>query len=780
MTGAATGPLSWLRVVELTSLRGALCGRILADLGADVVSVVRPGTEPAAAQAHAHAYRNANKSAISLNPNDPDGRRRLNELLTDADVLVENLDPRERAALQLGARELERDHPHLVNVVLADLGLDGPRAGWHLEPLPALAASGALHGSGFPDMPPCSAPGYLAHDCASVYGVVGAIAAVLDRHRDGRGQTVEISVQEAALAGTNVWSICLEDYKSVNPYLPSDGARNAEGSYWVLPAKDGWVRTVIGSPGQWEGFVALLRNDPVLSGEEWNDPLFRLMNSDVVRLLAEDRLTDRTRRELFEEALELRTTIGVLHQPSEFVSHPQTRAREFFDTSGTAAPAGAPIATFPVKLSQTPASLRRPAPGPGASEGFTDRPPVPVAAPLEGKLLLEGMRVVEFGVMAVVPEMSMVLSELGAEIIRIESSAHPDGLRFAGSGGDLNKAFAFNAENRGHESVTIDLSSQEGRDLAFELSTSVDVVAENLRGGVMESLGLGYHRMREVRPDLIYASSQGYGRGGPLGGMPAYGPLNSGFAGIHLLWNHPGAPYPCGTSLNHPDHIAGKILAAAVLAALDHRQRTGEGQHLDMAQTEAGAYLLGEVYLAAVLDGADPPPRGNRSSVAAPHGVYPSAGEDRWVAVVAQDDTAYARLAKVAGWAHDPALETLEGRLAAQDELDARLAEWTSARSREAAAELLQAAGVSAMPVMGPNDHHADAHLAARAFIVTLEHPEVGRERHVGNPVRLSRLPQRTAISAPCLGADTADVLRRVLGLQPDDVERLSEAGVLR
>lgn len=780
MSERSNSPLSWMRVLDLTDLRGALCGRVLADLGADVVKVLPPDHELVGEAVLAHAYRNANKSGVTLDTHDPDDRQRLDELLDGADVVVENLDHDERVALALDAESLERDHPHLVSVALTDLGLDGPRAGWRLEPLPALASSGALHASGFPDLPPCSAPGYLAHDCASVYGAIGAVAGVLDRRRHGRGQQVEVSVQEAALAGTNVWSLCLEDYKRVNPHLPSDGSRNAEGNYWVLPASDGWVRTVIGSPKQWEGFVHLLRDDPVLSGDEWNDAAFRLMNSDVIRMLAEERLTDRTRKELFEEALELRTTIGVLHQPSEFLSHPQTRARQFFDTSGTAGPVDAPIATFPVKLSGIPASLRRPAPDAGASDGFGKRSTDPDATPLEGKLLLEGIRVVEFGVMAVVPEMSMVLSELGAEIIRVESVVRPDGLRFAGSNGDLNKAFAFNAENRGHESVAIDLTSQEGRDLAFRLSTSVDVVAENLRGGVMESLGLGYERMREVRPDLIYASSQGYGRGGPLGEMPAYGPLNSGFAGVHLLWNHPDAPYPCGTSLNHPDHIAGKLLAATVLAALDHRQRTGEGQHLDMAQTEAAAYMLGEAYLAAGLTGRDPEPRGNHDPDAAPHGVYASAGDDRWVAIAVRDDDAFERLCRTVGWTPDPALATVEGRLAARDELDDRLSEWTRARTCEDAAESLQAVGVSAMPVMGPNDHHADAHLAAREFIVTLEHPEVGRERHVGNPVRMSRLAQRTADSAPCLGADTVGVLSRVLGLEAGEIERLTDAGVLR
>jgi benzylsuccinate CoA-transferase BbsF subunit len=286
--------------------------------------------------------------------------------------------------------------------------------------------------------------------------------------------------------------------------------------------------------------------------------------------------------------------------------------------------------------------------------------------------------------------------------------------------------------------------------------------------------------VRAVNPRVVYASSQGYGRGGPLGEMPAYGPLNAGFSGVHLLWNHPGAPYPCGTSMNHPDHVAGRLLAVGVLAALAEREVSGEGQHLELAQTEAAAYLIGEVYLEAARAGVDPAPLGNAHPQASPHGVYPSAGADQWVAVAVMDDDAWRALCAAVGWDDDPSLRTAAQRVAARAELDDRLATWTRTRTKEAAAEQLQAHGVSAMPVMGPADHHADPHLLERGAIVTLHHPEVGDERHIGNPLRFSRLPQRVAPSAPCMGADTEAVLTSVLGLAADDVAQLVADGVCR
>jgi crotonobetainyl-CoA:carnitine CoA-transferase CaiB-like acyl-CoA transferase len=762
------GPLAWLRVVDVTDLRGALCARILADLGADVIRVERGDPSDSLT----HAYRNANKRAVVLDLDDEHDRSRLDDLLASADVLVENV----------GIEAPTERHPHLVHVALTDLGLTGPRSGWHLEPLPALAASGALWASGFPQLPPCNAPGDLAHDCASVYGAVGAVAAALDRARsdDGRGQVVEVSAQEAGLAGLIPWSVAMEDYLSVNPLLPADGRRNADGSYWVLPAADGWVRIVVGSPKQWAGFKSLMRDAEVFEADEWKNPQFRLVNADVIRMVAQERLTDRTRAELFEEGLGNGATVGVLHQPSEFVAHPQTRHRGYFvdDVEGLE---GLPFATQPVKPSRTPSSIRRAAAVEAdptfASDGPRDLPVIG-----RGRaLLLDGVRVIEFGVAAVVPEMCAVLSELGADVIKIESFANLDVLRMGSGNIELiDKNFTFNDECRGRRSVALDLTTARGRELALALCASADVVAENQRGGALERRGLGYEAVSALNPRVVYASSQGYGRGGPFGEMPAYGPLNSGFSGVHLLWNHCDAPYPCGTSMNHPDHIAGRLLATGVLAALAEREVSGVGQHLELAQTEAAAYLIGEKYLEGARDGVDPAPRGNTHPHASPHGVYPSAGDDQWVAIAVMSDDGWHACRTALGWADDPTLRTTADRVARRAEVDARVSEWTQTRSKEDAAELLQAHGVSAMPVMGPRDHHADEHLRERGAIVTLHHPDVGDERHIGNPLRFSELAQRRAEAAPKMGADTEAVLTSVLGLDADEVTKLVAEGVCR
>jgi benzylsuccinate CoA-transferase BbsF subunit len=377
------------------------------------------------------------------------------------------------------------------------------------------------------------------------------------------------------------------------------------------------------------------------------------------------------------------------------------------------------------------------------------------------------------------PLCTRLLAELGADVIRVESRASLDLLRQITIEPDTpNRAFTFNDASRGQRSACFDLRHPRGRALALDLCASADIVAENYRGGALRHHGIDYATISARRPDVIYLSSQGYGANGPLAEAPAFGPLNASYCGVQWLWNHPDSRYPAGTSLNHPDHIASKLAAVGVLAALEHRRRTGEGQYIDMAQTEAAAFLIGDVYLRTACTGAAPRQVGNASDDAVPHGVYPSAGEDKWIAIAAAGDAAWLRLARCCGWPEDPSLATLAARLAARAAIDERLAEWTRARDAEAAAATLQAAGVSAMAVLGPDELRADPHLQARQAIVTVEHPEIGPERHIGTPLRMSRPVLSTAGPAPLLGADTEDVLVHILGVSPEEARQLIADGV--
>jgi crotonobetainyl-CoA:carnitine CoA-transferase CaiB-like acyl-CoA transferase len=549
-------PLEHISVVDLADIRGALAGRLLADLGADVIKVEPPGGDPdrwrppfadgraAADRSLSFLYRHANKRGAVIDLRDAAGRRRCAELCAGADILLENLGAERQAEYDLSPATVRARHPHLVHVAIADFGLSGPHASWRAEPLPAFAASGALFASGFPDRPPCWLPGYTAHDCASVFAAAGALIAVLDRARHGDGQTVEISVQEAALHGLNPWSIPLADYTRLYPMIPASPPRNADGMYLVLPTADGYVRVLPGTARQWRGFVKLLGDIEALSGPEWEQPIYRLMNGDVIRLFATEALRSRTRAEVVAEGRRLGIPLAPVNTPDEFVVEEQTRVRGYFRRTGFPHVGHAPFAITPCNFSETPVVLRRPAP----QLGEDDPTPLPPrrTEPLSGNAdhpLLAGTRVIDLGVGAVGPEVCWVFAELGAEVIKIESRANLDFLRAVTVEPDTpNRAWTFNVECRGQKSVCLDLGTPRGRELALALCAAADIVVENNRGGVVATWGLDYEDVRRVRPDVIYVASQGFGRGGPLGTVPAFGPLNSCFAGTN--WRAQ-SPRPC-------------------------------------------------------------------------------------------------------------------------------------------------------------------------------------------------------------------------------------------
>ena len=806
---------------------------MLADLGADVIRIERPGhdahrlTPPFVGDVAVpdrslpFLFRNLGKRGVVIGLDDPAGWTRFVALCDRADILVENTpDPR------LAADTVRARHPHLVHATIADLGCTGRHARWRLEPLPAFAASGALWASGFADRPPCWLPGFQAHDCASVVAVVGALAAVASRRRDGRGQTIEVTVQEAAMASLAPWSIVLADYARRFPLLPRAYPRDADGPAVVLPVADGWVRLLAVTPRQLRALVALVTGrEPEHAPDRRSSretphgtpstvfqaavariaeggvnvanlvmgALSRLpMHPDLLpalhmvlqtfRLLAGTALAKRRCDEVVAQGLRLGLPIAPVHRPEEFVVAEQTRVRGFFRRTDFPHLGHAPVAPFPCRLSATPAVLARPAPAQGDDTGdFTPRASAAPAGSPDSRPPLEGLRAVSLCVGAVGPELCGTLRDLGADVVKIESARSPDFLRrLTVDFSSPNRSFMFNDENRGQRSVCLDLSTDAGRALALSLCATADVVAENRQGGLIDRLGLGYDAIRAVRSDVIYVSSQGYGRGGPLGTAPAYGPMAAAFAGATWLWNHPDAPYPAGSSLEHPDHLAGRMLAVAVLAALEHRTRTGEGQYVELSQSEAAAFLLGHFYLQEPCTGRPVVQQGNASADACPHGVYRAKGDDRWVAIAVTDDTAWTRFCGVVACKPEARLATLAGRLAARDELDAHVTAWTTDHTPEDVAAWLQAVGVSAFPVQGPEEHRADAHLTVRQALVTLDDPEVGDVLHVANPLRLSGTPLVPAAPAPRLGADTEDVLVRWLGLAPDEVRRLVDEGICR
>ena len=399
-------------------------------------------------------------------------------------------------------------------------------------------------------------------------------------------------------------------------------------------------------------------------------------------------------------------------------------------------------------------------------------------------LPLEGIRVIDMSWMWSGPYCALQLAHLGAEVIRIESHQRPCMNRrvppYAGDEPGLNRAGSFNQWNQGKRSVALDMKKPGAVDLARELISKSDVFIENYAVGVVDRLGLGWKDLGPLNPRLVMCSLSGYGVTGPHKDRVAFGTPLTMISGLAALSGYQGLG-PSEIGLSYGDPNGGLHAATAILAALWERESSGLGQYIDLSQLESLVAILAEGILPVVLDGDQPLRATNRDQLMAPHGIYPAAGEDRWIGIVARHDRDWLALARVLGGGldTDPRFTTRALRKEHEDALDAIISAWTSNRSEWHATEALQAAGVPASPVMDMRDVAEDPHLADRNFWVELPHPEIGVQRHAGIPWKFSGTPLHVRSTAPCLGEANEYVVRDILGRTEDEYERLVADEVL-
>jgi crotonobetainyl-CoA:carnitine CoA-transferase CaiB-like acyl-CoA transferase len=305
-------------------------------------------------------------------------------------------------------------------------------------------------------------------------------------------------------------------------------------------------------------------------------------------------------------------------------------------------------------------------------------------------------------------------------------------------------------------------------------------VLTNFTPGTLDKLGLGFASLRAANPRIILAEMPAYGGSGPRRGAPAVGATMEMASGMAGLIGYAGGR-PTTTGPNYMDPIGGYNAAAAILTALVARQRSGRGSHVEVPQVEAAMHFIGEELLAAGASGENPPLQANRVQYAAPHGAYPAAGTDQWLAVAVLADAVWPAFCAIIGapdWAEDAGLRTLAGRKAREDEIDERLAAWTLRHDKHEAAALLQAAGIAAAPVLDASEVLASPFLQARGFFTPLSHPEAGERLHQGLPMHLSRTPGGNHRAAPTLGQDTEAILAELLGRDEAEIARLAALGV--
>ena len=405
------------------------------------------------------------------------------------------------------------------------------------------------------------------------------------------------------------------------------------------------------------------------------------------------------------------------------------------------------------------------------------------------RLPLQDMRVVDLGWVWAGAVLGHILSDFGAQVVKIESRRRLDPARqgrpIIGDKPDPEQNPLFHNVNRGKMSTTIDFTHPAGQDLIKRLVATSDIVIENMTPHALTSVGLDYPHLREVNPSIIMISHPLAGHYGPFSELRGYGPTAASLAGLDSVTGYLDEERPCGYSHAIGDPNVGLHGALAVLAAVRHRTSTGEGQYIDMSMWEALTGLMGFAIMDYTLNGRVATPTGNRHPAMAPHGIYPCTkdGElDKWISIAIKTDEEWRALCRAMGnppWADDAGFADLYGRQRRHDELDRSLGEWTRQYSQYELLEMLQKAGVAAMPCLDQEGRFFDPHLQERECYVSVDHPVQGTEPLYGIPFKLSETPGRIGGRAPLMGEHNDYVMHEIVGLSQQEVDELVHAKVL-
>ena len=781
--GINEGLLSGCRVVEIAHPLTEYAGLVLAGLGADVYLVEPPqgsatrnrnprvpGAGDSLRGSIAFLSRNTNKKSVVIDSSNGDDRDLLNRLIERSDVLI-------------ASRESELawcvDHETVPTAVTIT---DERRLG--TSSIVSFAASGGLASSGWPHQPPCNAPSWLALDGTSIYAATMALMGTLTYRRGGGVMRYEIPFEEAAVAAITPWTRPLYSY---GMHAAGQGIATARLGAAALPiyeALDGYVRALAVTPGQWNAFVEVLGCPEDLVGGPWADPTFRMENADALYMVCSE--ITRTMRvdDLFQRGQSLGLTITPVYSLSAFRKDPHVTGRELFTSIDDPDFGTLELMRPPIRIGESnDKTTVVPAPALGSAnleivEILKEPRPkiVPRVDAVDPARPLVGMRVLQLGVGAVVPEAASLLGLFGADVIKVESAIRVDFLRQMGLNGymDVNNCPTFNQLNLGTRSVAVDMTQERGKGLVRDLAELCDVVMENMRGGVVGRWGLDYEGATAACADVVYLSSQGLGRG-LYDGFQTYGPNLQTFSGVTSQWSHPDDPYPVGTNLNHPDHMAGKQALVPLLAALIKRDNDGQGCFIEAAQFETAAYLIGDRFLQQFYEDGDIPPLGNASMDMAPHGCYQVQDEGRWVAFAVEDDVQWLRVRDIVNepWMEDPTYTSVAGRLAASDELDVRFSEWAKTKRLDEVETIMRTAEVPCSRVVTGDDMATDTRAHASGFFPSVSHPSAETRQYTGIPVLLQGQGRPATRRPPLLGEHTEQVLYELLRLTPSEVNTL-------
>jgi benzylsuccinate CoA-transferase BbsF subunit len=780
-----------------------------------------PHDQPDAEKSGLFCFLNTNKRGITLDVSHPRARDLLFRLVETADVLIENNHPKQMRDWGLHYGALSEVNPKLVMISITPFGQTGPYSNWIGYDLNAfhLSAAGSRY-CGRPDAAPLEHGTFAADFFGATAAAAWGLAALYGRQHVGSGQHVDVSCAEV-IAAVFVGSQNIGGYAQDRVFDRRTGVGMSLGApATILPCKDGHVWILALEAAQWNALARVMGNPEWMQLDMFQEMFVRAQNADAMYPLIEQWTMEHTKAEIMEQCQAAGCPVTAVFTVAEAAEHPHLKERGYIvelqhPALGRIRDLGAPF-----KLPESPGGPRQPAPRLGqhsaevyrtlpgvtadelvilqqegvigeiehsrrrarhstpairqsmvATPRFTGHGPA-LGSPQPTGFPLHGIRVANFGWVWAGPVVGQTLGFLGAEVYKIESRARIDLTRmlppFGGGVRDPDRSLSNHAGWAGNGSITLNLKTPEARELARRLITTCDVVVENFGPGAMNELELSYDTLRGVKPDIIMLSMPAAGLSGPLKNVRTYGLSLSSITGLDSVTGYFGGP-PVPFENAFADPYNGIMGAFAILVALTHRDRTGKGQHIDYSQQEAVMQMVGPAFMDYVLNGRVAQPIGNRHPLraAAPHGVFPCAGEDRWISIVVTNEHEWRGLLTSMGspeWACAPLFASHAHRVQHIDEIHEHMAEWTRRFNDYELAERLQHHGVAAAPVLNVADLYHDPHYRARRTFIEIPHPLGFTETIYGAYVKTSRTEVRVR-PGPRIGQDNDFVFLELLGL---------------
>ncbi len=774
--------LAPVRVLDLGGAQSDGVGRLLADLGADVLKVEPPTGSPArdrrptvAGLSIPFALDNANKRCTVLDGEDVRDRDHFMELARSADVIVDGGFPGGAAAFGTSCEALANRFETVVALLVTDFGATGPYAGRQATDAVFYAMSSALSRSGPTVGRPVPPPDGIASATAAVQAAWAVLVALWQRMRTGRGEFIDFSRFEAVV-------------QSLDPAFGSEGQaavgqkpshrlwrgrpRNQQ-IYPTFPCRDGHVRICLLSARQWRGMRAWL-GEP----ERFSDPAFesiaaRYAASEDINTLIAALFRDATMEELVTEGQARGVPIAAVLSPADALASAHLRDVGALTNAELTSDVRVDVPTGPFVIDGRRAGLRWPAPGVAAHAPVwiadPAAPPPADRATTITPMPFDGLRILDLGVIVAGGELGRLFADMGADVIKVESAAYPDGLRQTPPGQQMSRSWALT--HRNERSIGLDLRHADGGAVFRRLVAASDAVFANFKPGTLESLGFSHDALRAVNPGIVIAESSAFGADGPWSSRMGYGPLVRATTGVSSLWTDrrdadaDRAFYDATTVF--PDHVAARITAIAALSALIHRRSSGAASRVHVSQAEVAVNQLAATYVAQAARAQGLPTEPDD----AVHAVLPCRGDDEWCVVSLTSDAHRRALTDILGMAGPPSSDT---------ELVALAEDWTAGRGKAEVTVELQAAGVPAGPMNRAVDVLADAQLRSRALYTDMVHPlfdaPMPTETH---PALYRHIPDAPLRPAPMPGEQTRQICREVLSMSDDETDRHIADGVL-